>query len=75
MASEITELNSEMRRQKRNYILIGYGRWGSSVPSLGVPVQWSDISEAKVIVHLDTPLTVLVDGRNGRAIIQNFLQI
>ena len=51
IAAEITSLNSKMRHMKRNYILIGYGRWGSAVPSLGVPVQWSDISEAKVIVE------------------------
>ena len=51
IAGEITAMNAEMRRLKRNYILIGYGRWGSSVPSLGVPVQWSDISEARVIVE------------------------
>ena len=51
MASEITAFNAEMRKLKRNYVLIGYGRWGSSVPTLGIPVQWSDISEAKVIVE------------------------
>ena len=51
IAAELTALNARMRREKRNYILIGYGRWGSSVESLGVPVKWSDISEAKVIVE------------------------
>lgn len=51
IASSLTAVNAEMRRLKRNYILIGYGRWGSSVPSLGIPVQWSDISEAKAIVE------------------------
>ena len=51
IAAELTALNAGMRREKRNYILIGYGRWGSSVESLGVPVKWSDISEAKVIVE------------------------
>ena len=51
IASEITELNNAMRKSRRNYVLVGYGRWGSSEPSLGVPVKWSDISEAKVIVE------------------------
>ncbi|MGN0191706.1 MAG: PEP/pyruvate-binding domain-containing protein [Candidatus Cryptobacteroides sp.] len=51
MAAELTALNARMRKENRNYILIGYGRWGSSVESLGVPVKWSDISEAKVIVE------------------------
>lgn len=51
MAAEMTSINSRMREEGRNYVLIGYGRWGSSIPSLGVPVQWSNISEAKVIVE------------------------
>ncbi len=51
MATEMTAINNRMREEGRNYVLIGYGRWGSSIPSLGVPVQWSNISEAKVIVE------------------------
>ena len=51
MATEMTAINNRMRDEGRNYVLIGYGRWGSSIPSLGVPVQWSNISEAKVIVE------------------------
>ena len=51
MATEMTVINNRMREEGRNYVLIGYGRWGSSIPSLGVPVQWSNISEAKVIVE------------------------
>ena len=51
MAAEVTAINNRMRDEGRNYVLIGFGRWGSSIPSLGVPVQWSNISEAKVIVE------------------------
>ena len=51
MAAEVTAINNRMRDEGRNYMLIGFGRWGSSIPSLGVPVQWSNISEAKVIVE------------------------
>ena len=51
IAEEVTQLNAKMREEKRGYILIGFGRWGSSNPWLGVPVKWSDISEAKVIVE------------------------
>lgn len=40
-----------MRGEGRQYLLIGYGRWGSQISSLGVPVQWSDISEAKTIAE------------------------
>ena len=51
MADELRELNAKMRTEGRQYVLIGYGRWGSSIPTLGVPVTWSDISEARVLVE------------------------
>ena len=51
IADELLELNRCMRDEKRSYILVGPGRWGSSDPFLGVPVKWNHISEAKVIVE------------------------
>ncbi|MBQ7855943.1 MAG: phosphoenolpyruvate synthase [Alistipes sp.] len=51
MAEQVTQLNAAMRKEGRGYVLAGFGRWGSSNPWLGVPVKWSDISEAKVIVE------------------------
>ncbi len=51
IANEVTALNAAMRAARRNYVLVGFGRWGSSDPWLGVPIKWSDISEAKVIVE------------------------
>lgn len=51
IAEEVTRLNNKMREEGRGYVLVGFGRWGSSNPWLGVPVKWSDISEAKVIVE------------------------
>ena len=51
MAQTVREWNSRMREEGRSYLLIGYGRWGSQISSLGVPVQWSDISEAKAIAE------------------------
>ena len=51
IAAEVTRLNAQMREEGRGYVLVGFGRWGSSNPWLGVPVKWSDISEAKVIVE------------------------
>ena len=51
IAEEVTRLNAKMRDEDRGYVLVGFGRWGSSNPWLGVPVKWSDISEAKVIVE------------------------
>ena len=51
MAATLREWNNRMRTEVRQYLLVGYGRWGSQIPTLGVPVQWSDISEAKAIAE------------------------
>lgn len=52
MADEINRLNTMMIEQDRKYILIGPGRWGTSDRFLGVPVDWSQISNARVIVEI-----------------------
>ena len=51
MAATLREWNTRLRTEGRQYLLVGYGRWGSQIPTLGVPVQWSDISEAKAIAE------------------------
>ena len=51
MAQTIREWNRKMQQEGRQYLLIGYGRWGSQIPTLGVPVAWGDISEAKAIAE------------------------
>ena len=51
IAKEIYAINAEMKKNGARYILIGPGRWGSSDPFLGIPVDWSAISEARVIVE------------------------
>ena len=51
IAQELESINRELREQKRPYLLIGFGRWGSSHPSLGIPVDWSQISGARAIVE------------------------
>ena len=50
-AAQIEEINNKLLDQNRNYILIGPGRWGSSDPWLGIPVKWSQISGARLIVE------------------------
>ena len=49
MAETIRLWNKKMQQEGRQYLLIGFGRWGSQIPTLGVPVAWGDISEAKAI--------------------------
>ena len=52
IADELYKLNSMMKEQNQEYVLVGTGRWGSSDPNLGVPVKWGHISQAKVIVEM-----------------------
>ena len=51
VASEIAHLNSKMLNEKKPYVLIGLGRWGSLDPWLGIPVTWDQISGAAAIVE------------------------
>ena len=53
--AEVASLNIKMVNQNIHYLLIGFGRWGSSDPWLGIPVDWSDVSAAKVIVEATLP--------------------
>lgn len=51
IALTIEKLNQQFLAEKKNYILIGPGRWGSSDPWLGIPVKWTQISAAGLIVE------------------------
>ncbi|HPR31360.1 MAG TPA: PEP/pyruvate-binding domain-containing protein [Prolixibacteraceae bacterium] len=52
MVNEIEYLNNLMVNEDRYYILIGPGRWGTRDRFIGIPVVWSQISNAKVIVEI-----------------------
>jgi hypothetical protein len=51
VAEELDSLNRRLQAAHKPYVLIGFGRWGSSDPWLGIPVNWGQISGAKVIVE------------------------
>lgn len=55
MAKEVKALNEILNSEQREYVLIGPGRWGTRDPMTGIPVQWSDISKAKIIVEQGLP--------------------
>lgn len=55
IAQDIERVNRELNEEGRPYLLIGFGRWGSSHPSLGIPVDWSQISGARTIVEATLP--------------------
>jgi hypothetical protein len=51
IAQELEALNRELVNESRPYLLVGFGRWGSSDPWLGIPVIWSQVSGAKAMVE------------------------
>ncbi len=51
MAEEIDRLNEKMGKENKKYLLIGPGRWGTRDRFIGIPVRWTQISNAKVIVE------------------------
>jgi hypothetical protein len=51
IAAEIAALDRSLVDGGRPYLLIGFGRWGSSDPWLGIPVRWDQIAGAKGIVE------------------------
>jgi hypothetical protein len=55
MATEITQINHYFEKENREYILVGPGRWGSRDHFTGIPVVWSNISKARVIVEMGLP--------------------
>jgi CheY-like chemotaxis protein len=52
IAAEINRLNAQLIQQKRPYLLVGPGRWGSQDRCLGIPVKWRNISGAGAIIEL-----------------------
>ena len=52
IAREVGRVNAALAEEKRPYVLVGPGRWGSADPWLGIPVQWSQISAARVIIEV-----------------------
>jgi CheY-like chemotaxis protein len=50
-AAAVARFNARLQEENRPYVLIGVGRWGSTHPSLGIPVTWDEISGAKAIVE------------------------
>ena len=52
-AEEVAAFNEKLVNQRRPYLLIGIGRWGSLDPWLGIPVKWNQIAGARGIVEAE----------------------
>ena len=51
IARQVAQINKALIDKGENYILIGPGRWGTSDKALGIPVKWTDIANARLIVE------------------------
>ncbi|HSC26812.1 MAG TPA: hypothetical protein VLD67_06035, partial [Vicinamibacterales bacterium] len=70
IASEVADLNAALVRGGAQYVLVGFGRWGSSDPWLGIQVTWPQISGARVIVESALP-TLAVELSQGSHFFHN----
>lgn len=70
VGAEIAARNDALLEAGRPYLLIGFGRWGSADPSLGIPVVWGQICGAKAIVEATLP-TMNVDLSQGSHFFHN----
>ena len=51
VAEGVAHFNAQLSESGAPYLLIGVGRWGSNDSWLGIPVEWDEISGARVIVE------------------------
>jgi len=72
LTADIEAIDAVLRAEERPYVLIGPGRWGSSDPSLGIPVQWDQIMGSRTIVEV--PMTdIHVEPSQGTHFFQNII--
>ena len=77
IAEEIEKINRgflAVESGSSSYLLIGPGRWGSSDPWLGIPVKWSHISAAQIIVEAGLD-SFQVDPSQGTHFFQNLTSL
>jgi CheY-like chemotaxis protein len=70
MAAEIDNINRQMMAEGRKYVLIGPGRWGTKDRFLGIPVEWPQISNARIIVEVSMP-NFHIDASQGSHFFHN----
>jgi hypothetical protein len=52
VAEEIRQVAGRLTTDGVPFLLIGPGRWGTSDPSLGIPVEWAHIAGARAILEI-----------------------
>jgi hypothetical protein len=70
IARSIATINRALLKDKRSYLLMGPGRWGSFDRWLGIPVKWRDIDAVGAIVEIRND-TLKADPSHGSHFFQN----
>jgi hypothetical protein len=70
IAKELEAFNAKLFSRDVPYLLIGFGRWGSSDPWLGTPVDWGQICGARAIVEATLP-SINVEPSQGSHFFHN----
>jgi len=74
VAREVGHVNALLRQKEERYVLIGPGRWGTADRWLGIPVSWSQVSQAACFV--ETSLKDLhVEPSQGTHFFQNITSL
>ncbi len=68
----LRQMNDEITARGDTYLLIGPGRWGTSDPTHGVPIEWSGISGVRVMVETPMPDRFVMPSQ-GSHFFQNLL--
>jgi Pyruvate phosphate dikinase, AMP/ATP-binding domain len=74
MGKIISDLNAEFKISGNKYILIVPGRLGSTDPWLGIPIAWTDISNARIITETGTN-NFRVEPSQGTHFFQNITSL
>lgn len=69
-ARSIAAVNQALFKEKRPYLLMGPGRWGSFDRWLGIPVKWQDINGVGAMVEIRND-TLKADPSNGSHFFQH----
>ncbi len=72
IAAELENINQSLVEEGLTCLMMGFGRWGSSDPWLGIPVNWGQISSARAIVEATLP-SMNVDMSQGSHFFHNLM--
>jgi len=74
IAAEVGKINAGLVREKRPYLLVGPGRWGTADRWLGIPVRWQNISGVGAMIEVRNE-KLKADPSQGSHFFQNITSL